>query len=442
MSKTLAILFVAMAALLTAVPAVSAARVDVNDVAESYVKLVLEVGLYDPDYVDSYFGPPAWQPSDARWQEQFPAGPLRARADALIERLEKIDPATFEGLDRQRHACLKAQLLSVRTKIDLLAGVEMSFDEESKALYGVVAPTYDAKYFQGILDKLDKLLPGEGGLYVRFNSYRMRFIVAQSKLEDVLRTVTAECRRRTTAHLALPPDERFDMEFVTNKLWGAAATYQGNGLSLIEVNRQAPLGLAHVVTLASHEIYPGHHTYFALLEQRLLKQRGWIEYCVWPLTGPQSFMAEGLAEYGRRDLVFPGRERTEFARTTVCPLAGLDPNEIEVYDEVMALRDELDAARVEAARRYLDGKMSRNDAYAWLVRYNLMTLSGAESLLNFIDLHRSYVVTYTLGHDLVKEYVARRTGPAATPAQRWTLFETLLTTPQTPAGLLAPGATR
>ena len=45
-------------AVLLATETVAAPRVvDVNGVAERYVKMVLEVGLYDADYVDAYFGP-------------------------------------------------------------------------------------------------------------------------------------------------------------------------------------------------------------------------------------------------------------------------------------------------------------------------------------------------------------------------------------------------
>jgi hypothetical protein len=431
-------LLVAMTGLLAAAQAVSAAAADVNDIAESYVKLVLEVGLYDPDYVDAYFGPGEWKPDDDQWQEEFPAESLRARADALIERLERIDARLFDGLDEQRHACLKVQLRSVRAKIDLLAGVEMSFDEESKALYGVVSPVRDEAYFQGLLDRLDKRLPGEGSLYMRFNSYRIRFTLARSKLEEILGAVTAECRKRTAAHLTLPPGERFEIEFVANKPWGASVTYQGNGLSLVEVNGQMPFGLADIVKLASHEVYPGHHTYLALLEQHLYRQRGWVEYCIWPLTSPAALVAEGLAEYGRRDLVLAGRDLTEFTRTQLCPLTGLDPNGIEAYFEIMALKDDLDAALIGTARRYLDGKLERDDASAWLARYGLVTPSGADSLLNFVDQYRSYVVTYTLGRDLVKGWIDRQAGLNATDAKRWNAFDTLLTTPQTPASLLGP----
>ena len=36
-----------------------AARPPMNDIAEHYVKLVLALGQHDPDYVDSYYGPPS-----------------------------------------------------------------------------------------------------------------------------------------------------------------------------------------------------------------------------------------------------------------------------------------------------------------------------------------------------------------------------------------------
>ena len=36
-----------------------------NKIAEGYVKLVLNVGLHDPGYVDAYYGPAEWKPADS-----------------------------------------------------------------------------------------------------------------------------------------------------------------------------------------------------------------------------------------------------------------------------------------------------------------------------------------------------------------------------------------
>ena len=36
-----------------------------NRIAEGYVKLILNVGLHDPGYVDAYYGPAEWKPDDS-----------------------------------------------------------------------------------------------------------------------------------------------------------------------------------------------------------------------------------------------------------------------------------------------------------------------------------------------------------------------------------------
>lgn len=404
-------------------------------IAEGYVRLVLEVGLYDEDYVDAYFGPAAWKPAADDAQEPFPAERLRGKADALIERWAKVDGGRLTGLEKLRHAYLGRQLPAVRARIDLLAGRKMSFDEESKALYDVVAPVYEEAYFQGILEELDELLPGDEGIHSKFNSYRIRFTVPPDRLEKALRTAIGECRRRTAEHVPLPAGERFEMQFVTGKPWGAAVTYQGQGFSLVEVNSGAPFCVADVLKVAGHEIYPGHHVHLSLLDKHLVEDKGWVEYSVLPLHSPLALVSEGLAEYGSRDLVLAREARVELARTVLFPAVGLDPAEAERYCRVMELKDALDAAMVEAARRYLDGRMDRSATRVWLCRYCLVTPGVAENLISFIERYRSYMISYTAGRRLIAGYIEKRCGPAAGPVQRWQLFQTLLSTPQTPSGL-------
>ena len=60
------------------------------------------------------------------------------------------------------------------------------------------------------------------------------------------------------------------------------------------------------VDLACHEGYPGHHVYNVLLEKNLMRDRGWVEYSVYPLFSPQSLIAEGTANYGI-EVAFPQR---------------------------------------------------------------------------------------------------------------------------------------
>jgi len=99
------------------------------------------------------------------------------------------------------------------------------------------------------------------------------------------------------------------------------------------VNTDLPVRLSRAVDLGCHEGYPGHHVLNVLLEQRLTRARGWVEFSVYPLYSPQSLIAEGSANYGIA-LAFPGQAKTDFERDKLYPLAGLDPKTAAAYGAV------------------------------------------------------------------------------------------------------------
>jgi len=111
------------------------------------------------------------------------------------------------------------------------------------------------------------------------------------------------------------------------------------------------------------------------------------------------------------------------------------PFNLETQDKIMILRAALDGAFVEGARRYLDGQMDASQTREWMRRYCLVTPGSETRLLRFVEQYRSYVINYTVGRQLVRDYIDRH-GGAADCTQRWRLFHTLLSTPQTPSGLV------
>ncbi len=402
-------------------------------IAESYVKLVLAVGQHDADYVDAYYGPPEWRTEAEAAKRPLPE--IRADAERLLADLAaNPSPAGAEETVRQRHQYLQRQLQSMVARIDLLSGRKMTFDEESKALYDAVAPTYDAAHFQAILAQLDREVPGEGPLAARVEAFRQKFVIPRDRLDPVFKAAIDECRRRTLRHVALPPEESFEVGYVTGKSWSGYNWYKGGFHSLIQVNTDLPIFIDRAIDLACHEGYPGHHVYNTLLEKHLVRDRGWVEFTVYPLFSPQSLIAEGTANFGI-DVAFPGAERTAFERERLYPLAGIDPATAARYAEVQKLLQGLSYAGNEAARGYLDGKISRQDAEAWLVRYALMAPDRAAQRIRFIDQYRSYVINYNLGQDLVRRYIEAHGGTADQPEARWREFTKLISSPRLPSGL-------
>jgi hypothetical protein len=402
-----------------------------NDVAERYVKLVLALGQHDSDYVDAYYGPPSWkQEAEAR---KTPVADLATQAKTLLAAIVAV-PNPSDEMERLRKNYLQRQLSAVAARIRMLNGQSVSFDEESRALYDAVAPTLPEPHFQKILDQLEKEFPGSGPLLARYEAFRSGFVIPRDKLDAVFQAAIKGCRERTLQHIKLPDSERFTVEYVTNKSWSGYNWYQGNFRSLIQVNTDLPIYIDRAVDLACHEGYPGHHVYNALLEQHLVRERGWMEFSVYPLFSPQSLIAEGTANYGI-EVAFPGPTRVAFEKSVLFPAAGLDPARADEYYRVQGLVDQLAYAGNEAARRYLNGEIDRAAAAAWLERYTLMSTDRAAQRVRFFDQYRSYVINYNLGKDLVRQFVERQAGANASEARRWTEFEKLLSSPRLPSTL-------
>jgi hypothetical protein len=403
-----------------------------NQLAEQYVKLVLALGQHDADYVDAYYGPPEWR-REAESPKR-PLGEIDSQAASLLAGLAAVSLPAGGEIELLRHAYLTRQLESLRARVSMLQGKTLTFDEESKALYDAVAPTHTEAEFTTTLDALDARVPGPGRLRDRLDRFRARFVIPTERLDATFKAAIEGCRSRTLAHVALPPGETFTVEYVTGKSWSGYNWYQGNYRSLIQVNTDLPIYIDRAIDLACHEGYPGHHVYNALLERALVRDRGWVEYSVYPLFSPQSLIAEGSANYGI-EIAFPRADRLAFEREIVFPAAGLDPAGVDEYYAVLSLVDRLSYAGNEAARRYLDGRMDATAAAAWLERYGLYAPARAQQRVRFIDQYRSYVINYNLGKDMVRRFVESEAGPSASADRTWQLFEQLLSSPRLPSGL-------
>ena len=392
-------------------------------IAEEYVHLVLAMGEHDADYVDAYFGPPEWAETAP---ERFPTLEIiRNAAQDLLERVRTLE-TPGDRLAASRATALENLLISLTARIDVISGVDLSFDEETRLVFGVVAPDYDDAHFEAILGQLEAFLPGDGDLSSRAVAYRQGFVIPQDRLTAVFDAAIVECRRRTVEYIELPSGEDFTLEYVTDKPWSGYNWYRGNAFSLIQINTDLPRHIDRAVDLGCHEGYPGHHTYGSLTERELYRGRGWVEFSVYPLFSPTALLSEGSANYGI-DLAFPGEEKTAFEMASLYPLAGLDPNQAEGYQEYLRLRAQLDYARIEAARDYLDGRITRDQAVDWLQRFQLMSADEAEQSLDFIETYGTYVINYSLGRDLVRAYIDEQAGDDQ--ARRWQLFERLLSEP-------------
>ena len=407
-----------------------ATRDSLDAVARDYVQLSLTIGEKEEGYIDAYYGPPDLQ---AAAKAEAPELSL----EQLSERVEKLrlraSPMAAEGdaADARRARFLVAQLTAAAPRLRMLRGEKLPFEEEAEGLFGVRPQLAPLASFEAVLARIEQMLPGEGPLAGRVDAFQDKFTIPTGRLRPVFDAAIAECRRRALQHIELPRGESFELAFVTGKSWSGYNYYKGNAHSLIEINTDLPIRIERAVDLGCHEGYPGHHVLNALLEQHLVKGKGWIEFSVYPLYSPQSLIAEGSANYGV-ELAFPGTERLAFETRTLYPLAGLSAAEAQAYSTLREAMKALAAARFTIARELLEGRINDGEAARLIERYQLVSAERAKQSVEFIREYRSYVINYGLGEQMVRTDVETA---GSSPQARWQRMEAILSEPTLPSDL-------
>jgi hypothetical protein len=395
-----------------------------NDLAEEYVRLALAIDRSDPGFVDAYCGP-------AAWREQATAGPvvplaeLAARTDRLRTALADQDSL----LPRVRF--LTAQLRAFATRLRLLQGETLPFTEEVSGLYGHLPRWYPEEALAETHRQLEAVLPSSGPLAPRLRAWEERFVIPVERILPLFETAAVLCRERTRDFLPLPETERVELALVSDKPWGAYNWYQGGGRSRIEINTDLPRRADDILHYVAHEAYPGHHTELTIKELVLARGQGLVEYFVYPLYTPQSFIAEGGADLGIELLFDPAEEEMVY-REHILPQAGLAGEDAARLLGVNRLRGMLDHANGNAALLLFQRGATDVEAAAYLERWGLLSPEQAAKKVSFIRAYRGYVFNYRVGYERVRAYV---TGGEASFEARRERYRHLWTSPVTP-GLL------
>jgi hypothetical protein len=426
-----ALLASASATVAPAAPAsVTAPAISITDISDAYIRLTLEAGTHEAEYVDAYYGPPALQA--AAKENPRSLAQLIIETRALTAAIDVALPSIKVVSERRRAVALRGMLIAADTRLQMLQGRKFAFNDEARGQFATVPELKPLAYYDAILANLETLIPGDGPLSARVDAFNERYIIPKDRLQPVFDAAIAECKRRTAQYINLPAGETFVMEFVTGKPWSGYNYYKGNYKSLIQINTDLPIRISRAVDLGCHEGYPGHHVLNLMVEEQMARKNGWKEYEVNPLYSPTSVLSEGSANYGI-DLAFPASERLAFERDILYPMAGLDPKSAQAFWQMQQMTEALSGARLTIAKMYLDGEITRSQALDLTQKYLLLSPARAEQSVKFTDHYRSYVINYGWGKDLVRAYIERG-NPDAT--ERWRRMEKILSEPTVPADLL------
>src|SRR5215510_10301994 len=182
--RRILLLFV-LCGLVTVSGNVRSATDGMKTIAERYVHLVLALGQHDPDYVDAFYGPAEWKTQAEKEKKSLDA--IGAEAAELTAILAKIPEAATSGDEmlKLRREYLQKQISALAARVRMLKDEKLKFDDESRALYDAVAPTYPDSHFDQIIKQLEAKVPGSGPLWQRYENWRKPFVIPKEKLDAV-----------------------------------------------------------------------------------------------------------------------------------------------------------------------------------------------------------------------------------------------------------------
>jgi hypothetical protein len=358
----------------------AAASSPLDGLARDYVVLAAEAGRIEPDS----FGVGDDLNSIARPAKGRPLARqlVVARLNQLVRRLDRLPPPADPMLAMRRRY-LRAHIESLALQLQPGKMSVMPVTERMRRIYGFEPVFAELSVFDPAIDALDKALPGPGSLSDRIDALKKRAQVLPDRIAALVAAAVAECRRRTAQHLRLPSEE-LAITYPADPLVPAQANYHGDGKGTIAVSTTVPADVDRLLQMACHEAYPGHHTHFASLDQRLWRGKGWPEVRTFLGFDPKFPVSDAISEYGV-GLVFPLDERMKFEREILYPLAGLAMADEPSWRALVSARSSVLGATSTVIRDYLDKKIDAETARKLAMRYRLMSPRSAEQLIKMVD---------------------------------------------------------
>ena len=410
MSK-LARLFITVMLIVGASP-VAAAADDVDAIARAYVEIELGAMLVDPERTE--INTPLQRELAQARAAKLDHSTIGREARELSRRLDALGPGS-DRLDAMRRRFLHARLNTLQLTVRPKDAPKLSVAEEMQLRFGFTPRFRPLSDYDAALDRLDRAMPGPGTLSDRINAMKRSATVHPDKVEAVVKAAVAECRRRTKMHLPLP-DELVEVRVIDDPMTPASDEFVGGGKSIARFSKSIPVDVDRLLQSACHEVYPGHHTHFANLDNSLYRLRRWPEFGV-AIDGDTMFpVSEAMAEYGV-GLVFPLEERIAFEREVLFPIAGLKMQDEAQWRSFISARSDVLGATATVARDFLEGAIDSEAAQKLLIRYRLQTPASAELLLKMLPAIGSYPIASDLAW-----YTIDRTMRGRTIEEKWRLF--------------------
>lgn len=368
---------------------------------QQYIMLVLRIGkvirertgeiLYD------YYG-------DRQLEEQIEKEELLSGEVLLFEALALAEDLPGQGFEEHRRLYLDKQLTALEMVCRRLCGAKSTLKEEAGRYFGLEVEWIPEAIFAEALSIYDKALPGRGDIRKRLARHRKKYELSRGKaslLPELMQQAVKETRRRTGKLIGLPEEEQTEILPITDKPVKAMAQYMGNYKSAIMVNTGLPFYLPELLSVVSHEGYPGHIAEIVLKEEYLIKRKGYLEQQVGFLLTPPFVISEGIALLAMQS-VFDRGEAELWMNSNIYTGFGLEADSSDLL-AIQKATDLLRGAWCNAAL-LLDEGRTVSEAVRYITKNTLHTEEQAGYAVKSLQrpFCEAYIFTYYYGRKLLE----------------------------------------
>jgi len=370
---------------------------ELDNFAKDYILLGLRINKHIDGYVEHYYGPPKLKKIVDSEDLSSPNKLLNDWKN-LKTKLQKQD------FEKKRYRFLDTTLTAIRTILRKLNGESIPYLEQVKNLFNFEPVLYEDDFFYGLTKKAEELYKGKGTISERIKRIAKQRTISSDRLLDLyIKAIQlAKTRAKEVFPKMLPDNEKIEIGEVENQSWQMYCWYKGNYTSKIEVNLSSHHYWTHLLYLACHEGYPGHHTERVVREKLLFRKKGYFESSILLIYSPEMVISEGIGVTAENVMFSP----TESIRSLIEDIHPVPINEASIDSLIGQSEIRRGFRRFEsnlAYHKYVN-KWNDKKLIEYAKNFKVIPFASIKGLLKFISdkLWAPYTMTYQ-GERLITE---------------------------------------
>ena len=278
--------------------------------------MALRIDKHIKGYIDFYFGP-------KKLRKIVDSESITSPKKLLLDSKTLLKQLEAQGYDKERERYLEKMLIAMRTSIELLIGIEISFKDQFLRLYDVDLQPVNESELENLKEEFDGAYRGSGSLEERLNNLRLKRTIPESMVFVLFKKALNIVKKRSIDLFCdlLPKKERIIIELVKNYngiRWPYYEIYLGDFTSRVMVNPNYQMYWTTFLSGTAHECYPGHHMEFVLKDKFLYQDLFQFEHSIFLLNSPKLIISEGIASLALNTL-FNYRDQAEISLRELCP---------------------------------------------------------------------------------------------------------------------------